>query len=262
MATKRAIPRHVERAILGHILQCPPEELIGTSPPLSNQQQTMFNKMKDRFLSGVPLSRIIGSREFWSLKFFLNESTLDPRPDSETLVQSALKYIPTIEKSSLLDLGTGTGCLALSILHERKNLSATLIDNNLKALEQAKYNSKHHYLDKRCTFIRSSWLDNVSGHFDYIISNPPYISYTAYQELADNVKNHDPKSALVAKKNGLDCYETILTQLADKKVTFDFFEIGFDQEKEVKELIKNARFIVCKTVRDLAEHPRVIIFKP
>ncbi|MAP24045.1 MAG: protein-(glutamine-N5) methyltransferase, release factor-specific [Rickettsiales bacterium] len=264
MATKTPIPRHIQRAILGHILGCQPEELIGAIPSLSSQQQVMFEEMKGLFSSGVPLSRIIGFREFWSLKFFLNQSTLDPRPDSETLVQSALEHIPNNKQSSLLDLGTGSGCLALSILHERADLSGTLVDNNLEALEQAKYNARYHNLNDRCTFIHSSWLENVSGHFNYIVSNPPYISHKAYEKLADNVKNHDPQGALIAKKNGLDCYETILKQLAVKKVTFNlaFFEIGFDQEKSVSELISNAGFEVCKTVRDLAGHPRVIIFKP
>jgi release factor glutamine methyltransferase len=259
--TDISLPRHIERALLAHILTCDPDSLMGGRISLNEAQQKELASNKAKFHMGTPLSRIIGYREFWSLKFFLNDATLDPRPDSETLVECALDSIPKDKPCQILDLGTGTGCLALSVLKERPLAQATLTDFSAHALEQARENAQYHTVVDRCTFIETSWLEGIQGHFDYILSNPPYISPSDYQDLDENVKHYDPIDALVAHNNGLACYQTILSQLSEQNISFNkaFFEIGFDQSNQIQDLITKAGFKVEKIQKDLAHHPRVVI---
>ena len=143
---------------------------------LTEPQQRQYEGYLKRRLNREPVSKILGEKEFWSLSFKTTKDTLDPRPDSETLIEAVIESFQ--DKSApykLLDLGTGTGCLLLALLTEYQNASGVAVDVSHKALEIAKKNAKTLGVENRVTFLQSNWCDNLKGKFDIIVSNPPYI---------------------------------------------------------------------------------------
>ncbi len=254
----------IKRLLLAHIFSCSPDSLISKQPDLTPSQEQAFKKLMQAYGNGKPLSRILGYREFWSLRFYLNDHTLDPRPDSETLIESVLETFSDKNASfNILDLGTGTGCLAISLLTEYPHAQATLVDVSQEALQQAQENATVQSVQNRCQFILSNWLEKISGQFDLVVCNPPYIDETLYENLDKNVKAYDPKRALTASENGLSDYKKILKTLREK-VTFShaFFEIGFDQEQALISLIKTHDFRFLNTYHDIEGRPRVVHLTP
>ena len=208
-----------------------------------------------------PLQRILGEWEFWSLPFELSSDTLIPRPDSETLVEAILKTIP--DKAAplrLLDLGTGSGCLLIALLHELPQAHGVGIDLSEGALETARRNAERNNVAKRCVFQQSRWFDNITGTYDIILSNPPYIETDTLPTLMPQVRNHDPILALDGGSDGLQAYFAILESAAKhmKTESLLFFEIGFNQRGKVIELIEKYGFTTQGEYRDLAGHVRVL----
>ncbi len=214
----------------------------------------------DRYKDGEPLSRIYGEREFWGLDFEISPATLDPRADTETLIEKALQRLKTNPPRTILDLGTGSGCILLSLLHEFPNATGTGVDLSLEACQTAKKNAKSLGLESRATFICGSWAEALNTKFDLVVSNPPYIDPEAILKLDENVQKHDPILALDGGKNGLDPYKIIFSQLSGvlKPGGFAFFEIGFDQEESVMRLGKESRFSNIRSYADSAGLPRVV----
>ncbi len=251
------------RLILGHIIQKTPEHVFAyPEKELNDKDHHQFMKLCKDLAGGKPITRILGHREFWSLDFQLSEATLDPRPDSETLIEAVLDYIK--DKSSklrILDLGTGTGCLLLSLLHEYKNATGTGVDLNPKAVETATQNAKNLGLGGRATFQQGSWFDGLTEKFDIIISNPPYISETDYKTLDNNVRDYDPKLALVADNNGLACYEEIIQNaghhLNPKGILV--LEIGFGQKDDIFQILSDNNFKLIESRKDLAGIDRCLV---
>ncbi len=197
----------------------------------------------NRRLSGEPVSRIIGVREFWGMPFALNEATLDPRADTETLIEFVIELLKDQttynEDIRILDIGTGTGCVILSLLSEFKNAMGVGIDISHDALKIAKQNAEKLNLSNRVEFIQSNWLDSICGRFDIIVSNPPYIPTDDINTLMPEVRKYDPLAALDGGIDGLDAYRTIISQINEKLSDFRFivFEIGKDQDKCVKNIL-------------------------
>ena len=162
-----------------------------------------------RRIQKEPISQIIGFRKFWNSNFYINETVLDPRPESELIVEKVLELSNT--NLSLIDLGTGSGCLAISIALERPNFKIFASDISLDALQIAKINSRYYKTD--ITFIKSDWFSNINMTFDVIIANPPYISENEYSSLPTAIRRFEPKIALTAGFNGLDCYNKIIKTL-------------------------------------------------
>tara|TARA_R110002050_G_scaffold12648_1_gene41432 strand:- start:3659 stop:4492 length:834 start_codon:yes stop_codon:yes gene_type:complete len=254
------------RILLGHVIQKTPGHIFAYPEKKVTQSGfDQFIKLCTDLAGGKPITRILGQREFWSLNFQLSDATLDPRPDSETLIEGVLTHIKDKSKDlKILDLGTGTGCLLLSLLHEYKMATGIGVDLNPKAVETATQNAKNLGLNTRATFQQGSWLNGLTEKFDIIISNPPYISHTDYETLDDNVRNFDPKLALVADHNGLSCYEEIIRNaknyLNPKGILV--LEIGFGQKDDVCQILSDNQFTLIECRKDLAGIDRCLTAQP
>lgn len=217
-----------------------------------------------RVLAGEPLSRIYGEREFWGLRFALSPDTLDPRPDTETLIEAALKRFKNKPPETILDLGTGSGCILIALLKEFPQARGVGVDRSYGALGTARGNAKAHGVAERAAFICGNWADSVNHRFDLVVSNPPYIANPALNYLSETVRNHDPILALDGGEDGLQAYRQIFLQLLSllKPASAALFEIGFDQAASVSRLSEESRFLVAAIHPDLAGHPRVLEISP
>jgi len=228
---------------------------------LSSDQHTKFEELVKRRATYEPLSKIIGCREFWGLNFKVTKDTLDPRPDSEILIDAVLKELPNKEfPLSCLDLGTGTGCLLLSILSEYQNAFGIGVDISEEALNVAKQNAVNLGLIERSSFCLSNWAENIQEVFDLIVSNPPYIGLN--EPLQANVKDFDPHLALYAGESGLEAYRHLFSQIARlcHGGTKIFMEIGAGQKEAVGMIAKESGFTLQNIYKDLARIERVLGF--
>lgn len=246
--------------ILKDVLNASDADMItGAINPSSNQTARIAEIVKRR-AGGEPLSRIQGYREFWGLKFKLGPGTLDPRPDSETIIDIAVKTMRDNPPARILDLGTGTGCLVIALLHEFPHATGVAVDVSCEALEVAGENARSHGVEGRLQLIESDWAANIGGRFDLIVSNPPYIANPVIATLSKEVQNHDPILALSGGDDGLDAYRSILTEIDRLCATHGkcLFEIGFDQRDDITRLVGESGFSVVGVHPDLAGNPRVV----
>lgn len=232
---------------------------------LSSQQTGVLEGLIRRRLAGEPIARIFGRREFWGLDFALAESSLIPRPDSETVIAAALDIFGKrqCKPHCVLDLGTGPGTLLLSLLHEWHEAYGLGVDRDEATLLVARANAQKFGLGGRAFFTLANWGSGLAPDcFDLIISNPPYIRSGDIPGLAIEVREHDPPLALDGGDDGLSAYRAILPQvrrlLKDQAVII--FEIGEDQGEAVTDLAQAAGFETePEPRRDLAGHPRVVV---
>lgn len=224
-----------------------------------------INADVEKRLKGEPVSRILGVREFWGLDFKVTPDVLDPRPDTETLIEAALKWVrlQELDKKSIriIDLGTGTGCILIALLSELPLATALAIDVSEEALAVARYNAEQNGVFERLEIRQGNWTEGLDGeNFDLIVSNPPYICAPDIENLSIEVKNHDPILALSGGNDGLDCYKKIIsygnTHLNSSNRMF--LEIGFDQQKSVSRLVEESNLCVCDSHPDIAGIPRVL----
>ena len=207
-----------------------------------------------------PIAYILEEKEFWSKKFKVNRHTLIPRPETELLIDEILKLYKS-KKISILDIGTGSGCIIISILKDRPNFKGTAIDVCRKALNVAKYNAKIHQLENRIKFYKSSVDNFFKGKYDLIISNPPYINKFYLKYLEKDVIGFEPNLALEGGIDGFSILERVikkssrLLKIGGKLV----LEIGFDQKLKVSELLKKEKYFVNKITKDYGNKDRCII---
>lgn len=220
--------------------------------------QAKLNEAVTRRINGEPMGRILGYREFYGRKFYLSPATLEPRPDTETLIEAVLKE--NKKPKRILDLGTGTGCILLTLLNEIPDATGVGVDLSQEACETAMRNAKEQGVDNRVSFIQSDWLENVEGLFDLIVSNPPYITSEDVENLESNVKDFDPRLALDGGKDGLEPYRNLLGNL--KNVLAEdgliFFELGKGQVPDIKEIAVAHGATLHETYRDLGGIERVV----
>ncbi len=251
------------RLLLGEILKQPPEWVFMHLPTLilSAEQKQNLDELVHRRINGEPIAKILGYKEFYGRRFFTNAHTLDPRPDSETLVDAVRKYFSAAEPYQILDLGLGTGCLLFTILCELSNAYGVGVDYSWDALMVAKRNQENLNLMNRSCLIQSSWSTALQGRFDIIISNPPYIATT---EMLDVSTLHDPTMALFSGKTGVEAYEQILPKLKSllKPSGKAFLEIGKGQELCVEKIAMAAGLINEGVFRDLSGVVRVLCYSP
>jgi len=225
--------------------------------------QTQFHELLGYRLAHEPIAYILGEKAFWSLDFKVDENVLIPRPETEGLVERALTLISTIPKPHILDIGTGSGAVLISLLHERKTATGLAADISPDALEIARANAERHNMRDRCQFTRSDYLKNVTGKFDIVVSNPPYIDSAALEKLAPDVELYEPELALHGGEDGLTAYRAITSGVKDvlKPGGHLVFEIGFDQKTPVCTLLgqAGATDIVCR--QDLAGLDRIVSAK-
>ena len=216
----------------------------------------------ERVTTHRPIQQIIGQANFYSRHFFVNESTLIPRPETEILVEEALKIAKENNLTKILDIGTGSGCIPISIVLEDNNITAHAVDISKDALETAKRNALLHNVYEKINFYYSDVLENVKEKFDIIISNPPYIPLKDKETLQIEVKNFDPPSALFTDDDeGIEFYEEIISNAKDFLLPDGFlmFELGKGQYKRVSALLKEHGFKGISVIKDLNSIERVII---
>ena len=227
---------------------------------LSPEQFDQVKDYADRRLSGEPVDAILGWREFFGRRFKISPDVLSPRGDTEILVELGLKAIKGITTPHILDLGTGSGAVLLTLLAENENAMGLGVDISEKALDIAMQNADALGLENRAKLAQSDWFDQVEGLFDLIISNPPYITDAAMQTLDNDVKDYDPDLALRGGPDGLAPYHFILAHAPHylKQGGACWVEIGFDQGPAVEQLFKDHGFKNIQSIQDLSGHDRCV----
>ncbi|MTI42849.1 release factor glutamine methyltransferase [Roseibium hamelinense] len=256
-----ATPELDARILVGYAAGIPPsnvvicEDLVATGEV--RRRALAYSEAR---LEGWPVGRILGMREFYGLEFRLNDATLEPRPDTEILVDVILERSPTNRGFRFVDVGTGTGAIAIALLNERPAWIGVATDISEQALICAKHNAQRHMVHDRLLVARSDFCSAVSQGLDCLVSNPPYIRTNVVNELDPEVRKFDPVAALDGGADGLDAYRAILAHSARvlRKNGRVAFEIGFDQEAAVAHLLREASFLDVETIYDLAGKPRVI----
>lgn len=232
--------------------------------PLGDQAAAVLNGYAARRLAGEPVWRILGEREFWGLTFKLSPATLEPRPDTETLVEAACDALRERrgEALSILDLGTGTGCLLIAILSEFRQARGLGIDLSGEACKVAAANALANGVGDRAGFREGDWVRGLDGRFDLIVSNPPYIPGGEIPGLDVGVRNYDPLLALDGGIDGLDPYRRFARELAPFLAPggIVIFEIGAGQEPDVSALMRAQGFRYHGARKDLGGHERALIF--
>lgn len=255
-------PRLESRLLLAHALNRASEDLIRdlTAPVTSSG----FDALIVRRAAHEPIALILGWREFWSLRFRVSPATLIPRPDTETLVETALALHP--DKAApirVLDLGTGTGCLVLAVLYERPRAFGVGIDLSAEATRLAQENARALGLAARSAFLCGDWAEAVEARFDLVLSNPPYIATPALASLMPDVAAYEPRTALDGGACGLTAYRAIIAALPRllAPAGHAVLELGLGQYDAVAALAEAAGF-VSEARADLAGIARAAILQP
>lgn len=217
--------------------------------------------------AGEPVHRILGFRHFYGLKLFLSAETLEPRPDTETLVDALLPQLR--ERAArqgacrILDLGTGTGAIALALVAEIPEVTATGVDISADALATATRNALENGLSARFEAVQSDWFEKISGRYDVIVSNPPYIATEELETLHDEVRRHDPERALDGGPDGLDAYRKIAGTAAAflEPTGVVGVEIGHTQKHDVARLFEACGFRLIEAKQDFGHRDRVLVFE-
>lgn len=254
------------RVLLARAMNCPRAWLYKNSDSvLSADEMARFDAMLASREMRVPVSHILGEREFWSRPFIVNPDVLTPRPDSETLIEAVLDRVSDQAASlRILDLGTGSGCLLLSLLLEISGASGTGVDISPAALQVAARNAKRLGCDDRVRWVTGEWEIGLSDVFDIVISNPPYIKRGSLAALEPEVATFEPSLALDGGVDGLDSYRRILA-CVDERLDEDgavFLEIGSGQETIVTEIAHQAGLAQQGIRYDLSGIARVLILTP
>jgi release factor glutamine methyltransferase len=251
-------PRLEARLFLAHALGVSQNALIRDQARLIDT--IGFETMLARRIAHEPLALIVGHREFWSMEFQVSPATLIPRPDSETLVEAALDaFAGRRPPATILDLGTGTGCLLLALLKEFPSAFGIGIDLDPGAAALARANATRLGLIDRCGLIAADWTNPLSGAFDLIVCNPPYIRSTDIPSLMPEVAQYEPRRALDGGSDGYDAYRTIVPNLMAhlQPAGVAILELGVGQANYVKELAREVGLDGSLRL-DLAEIPRAI----
>ncbi len=221
-----------------------------------------FRALLDRRLAGEPVSRILGYREFYGRRFTIGAATLDPRPDTETLIEAALSFLPADEPRHLIDLGTGTGAIAVTLLAERPKATAVMTDISPEALAVARENAGRHGVLARSSFLKGNWFAGTQDRFDLVLSNPPYIPRAILATLAPEVREFDPGAALDGGPDGLDAYRAIAAAAPSflAPEAHVIVEIGERQAIEIEAIFEKWGLRLESCWNDLAGHIRCLGF--
>jgi release factor glutamine methyltransferase len=251
------------RLLVAHALGISPTAVFShPERPLSRDDAAAVAAAAARRLRREPVSRIIGRREFWSLSFKITPDTLDPRPDSETIVEAVLERLSDrLAPLTLLDLGTGTGCLLLALLSELPRATGIGVDINPGALAAARENARALGFDGRASFVASDWGREIDGSFDVIVANPPYIPEQEIAGLDPEVAEFDPPLALAGGPDGLACYRAMTSSLVRllARQGFAVLEIGQGQSQAVEAILQGSGLTMRQVCRDLAGCQRGIV---
>jgi release factor glutamine methyltransferase len=255
--------RREARLLLAHALAVSQEELLVESAVPNVQGMMRYEALLSRRVAREPLAYILGFREFWSLPFVVGPGVLIPRPDTETLVDEALRIFPERDAPiDVLDLGTGSGCLLLSFLHERPQANGIGVDLSKTALSFAERNAYDLGLWQRIALVHGNWTDEVSDVFDVIFVNPPYVSLGEINSLDPEI-SYEPVAALAGGSDGFEAYRQLAPILGSrlKKDGRVFLEIGAGQLERIKDVFAASGLSTVRSIPDLAGIPRCLVLE-
>ena len=235
--------------------------ILNSKEVLNSKQLDSFINYINRRKNGEPIAYLTNKKEFWKDEFYVNKNVLIPRPDTEMIIEQVIKTYSEKSQLQVLDIGTGSGCILLSIIKERPNSYGTGIDISKKSINVSKINAKQLNLTNRVKFIHSS-VDNFNiGKYDLIVSNPPYIELSSLRYLEKNVVNYEPKLALSGGIDGFSEIRKVINKAKNliKKKGKLVLEIGFNQRDKVKKILQKEGFYVNKALRDYGNNDRCII---
>ena len=221
-----------------------------------------FNSLLKRRILNEPISKIINKKSFWKDDFYVNNSVLDPRPETEGIIEEAIKiYKNNKTHFKILDIGTGSGAIAISLAREFENAEILAIDISEDALKVANKNVKDKNLDKRIN-LKKTTFENIEDDFDLIVSNPPYLTQKEIKNLSNEIKKFEPKIALFGGKDGLNFYREFAKKI-DKNLSnggYLILEIGASQFSDCREIFRDSGLKFLKKEQDLQKKDRIMIF--
>ena len=248
--------------ILSDILNVSRENLlVNLNFTVRKSIKKIFIEKINKRMKRIPIAYLINKKEFWKTEFFVNESVLIPRPETELLVEQSLKNLSLDARKNILDIGTGSGCILISILKERLKCFGTCLDVSKKALNIAKYNAKIQHIENRIRFINSN-IDKFLGcKYDLIISNPPYIKRLDIKYLEDDVRYYEPKVALNGGDDGFSEILRIIKKSSAliKKNGKLIMELDNRQVNKMKDILRKYNFTILKILKDLSGKDRSIV---
>ena len=248
--------------ILSKVVKKKREEIIlNINNVLKNADISKFKHYLLRRNQNEPIAYILGYKYFWKYKFLTNKSVLIPRPDTELVVEETLRYLEHNKSKKILDVGTGSGCIIISLINERPKCSATAIDISIKAINVAKTNAKLHQLENKINFINIDIDKYKSSNYDLIISNPPYINSIELNRLDDDIKFHEPKLALSGGFDGLRELKKVIFK-SKKLLKINgklILEIGHKQKNQCVKILNENKFYINKISKDLSGKDRCIV---
>lgn len=255
--------RREARLIVAAALGWQPTQVLGRpEAALDGTLRQRVLALADRRARREPLSRLLGYREFWSLRFALSPETFDPRPDSETLIEAALAALPDrAEPYRVLDLGTGTGCLLLALLSELPNAVGLGVDRSAAAAATARRNAQALGLSSRAQLLAGDWGAALGGAWDVILANPPYIPSGGIESLMPEVARHEPRPALDGGPDGLDAYRALAPEIRRllAPAGLAFLELGLGQKTAVMALLAGVGLAMRATRPDLSGVDRCLV---
>jgi release factor glutamine methyltransferase len=250
------------RILTGFALDLDLTQLITAGPRrLDARELEALNQLAERRLAGEPVARILGRKEFFGLTLALSPATLVPRPETESVVEDVLDFLKDTPAPRIADLGTGTGAIMLALLGERPDATGVATDIDEDALRVAEENAAAYRLTRRVAFVHCDFAEGLTGEFDAIVSNPPYIARADIASLAIEVRDHDPKRALDGGPDGLAAYRALIPQAAMRLVAGGalIVEIGAGQAEDVARLMEESGLVIkLPHRRDLAGLERVV----
>ncbi len=248
--------------LLSEVLNTTREQiLLNQKKKIKKKKFNVYKNLLERRKNNEPVAYILRKKEFWKYNFVVSRDVLIPRPETEQIVEEVLKYIELRSSKHILDIGTGSGCILISILKERQECHGTAIDISKKAIKVAISNAKMHHLRNKIKIVNIDIDKLYIKKYDFIVSNPPYISLNNIKRLGKNVRMYEPINALEAGLDGLREIEKLIrksTKLLKRNGKL-IFEIGHDQEIKVNKLLKKNNFYINKVCKDIQSYPRVIV---
>tara|TARA_B100000683_G_scaffold190517_1_gene183648 strand:+ start:7730 stop:8572 length:843 start_codon:yes stop_codon:yes gene_type:complete len=248
--------------ILSKILGLSREKiLLNLNDKINDKVFENFNYYLKLRKQNRPIAHILGFKDFWKYKFKVDKNVLIPRPETELIIEQALKNLPKLSNKNILDIGTGSGCIIISIIKERENCKATAIDKSLKALKVAKLNAEMHHVLNKIKFLNIDVDKYFANKYDLIVSNPPYIKDSEILSLDKDVKLNEPKLALSGGKSGLNKVFKVIKKSQELLKTNGklILEIGDKQSKEVKKYLIKNNFNQIKIFKDLSGKKRCVV---